>query len=533
MTTINAQSVAGAGDTPRAVAMVRNWFVSTDHKQLGRMFIVLATLFAAGAAVAGVLLGIDGATDTDVLKGSIEQVVTSYRTGLTFVVVLPLMIGLATAVVPLQVGARALAFGRLAATGFWTWLAGAVLLGVAVASNGGPGGGDRQMVRMFLTAHILLLAGLLAVAVSLATTIMTTRTAGMNMRRVPPFTWSVLVFSVCLVLALPVLMGAMLLNYVAYRYGDGWGGTQDVIRWTGFGSSQPMTFVYALPVFGFALETVATASRRRLPMRGIAWAGVGLVGVTALGGITQNRATLRADFADASLNDQIADAVPFLFVNLLPVLGALVVLGVIGLALKPSRPAISAPLLFGFFAAAMVFVGLLANVLAQVADLELDTSRFAGVDFAGVNLFEEGVWLYVMYGAVLMAIGAVAYWSPKLWGAVLPTKLAAPLVLLGLGGVVVSSLPLLIAGFADDFAEAASAISAAGHALMALTVLAFAALAARTFVSGPVAADDPWDGQTLEWTTASPAPVDNFGHVPTVISAEPLLDRKPTIGSDA
>jgi heme/copper-type cytochrome/quinol oxidase subunit 1 len=533
MTTIDAQSVAGAGGTPRAVAMVRNWFVTTDHKQLGRMFIVLGALLAAAAAVAGVLLGIDGATDSDVLKGSLEQVVTSYRTGLTFVVVLPLMIGVATAVVPLQLGARALAFGRLAATGFWTWLAGAVLLGVAVASNGGPGGGDRQMVRMFLTAHLLLLAGLLAVAVALATTIMTTRAAGMNMRRVPPFTWSVLVFSVCLVLALPVLMGAMLLNYVAYRYGDGWGGTQDVIRWTGFGSSQPMTFVYALPVFGFALETVATASRRRLPMRGIAWAGVGLVGVTALGGITQNRATLRADFADASLNDQIADLLPFLFVNLLPVLGALMVLGVIGLALKPSRPAITAPLLFGVVAAIMVFAGLLASVLAQVGDLELDTTRFAGVDFAGVNLFEEGVWLYVMYGAVLMAIGAVSYWSPKLWGPVLPTKLAAPLVLLGLGGVVVSALPLVVAGFADDFAEAASAISAAGHALMALTVLAFVALAARTFVSAVAAAEDPWDGQTLEWTTASPAPVDNFGHVPTVISAEPLLDRKPTIGSDA
>ena len=68
---------------------------------------------------------------------------------------------------------------------------------------------------------------------------------------------------------------------------------------------------------------------------------------------------------------------------------------------------------------------------------------------------------------------------------------------------------------------------AVGHGLMALTVLAFVALAIRSFASGEHAGDDPWDGQTLEWATSSPAPADNFAEIHVIASAEPLLDLKP------
>ncbi len=76
-------------------------------------------------------------------------------------------------------------------------------------------------------------------------------------------------------------------------------------------------------------------------------------------------------------------------------------------------------------------------------------------------------------------------------------------------------------------------LNAVGHALVLVAVLAFVALALRSFLTGPAAGDDPWDGQTLEWATTSPAPADNFSSVHVVISAEPLLDLKPSNGSDA
>jgi cytochrome c oxidase subunit 1 len=103
---------------------------------------------------------------------------------------------------------------------------------------------------------------------------------------------------------------------------------------------------------------------------------------------------------------------------------------------------------------------------------------------------------------------------------------------------VLSSLPYLIAGFAKQPANVSqfdysgpqslwNALSAAGHVLMFLTVLAFVGLALRSARRGALAGDDPWDGQTLEWATSSPAPFANFTDVHTVASAEPLLDLKP------
>jgi len=119
-----------------------------------------------------------------------------------------------------------------------------------------------------------------------------------------------------------------------------------------------------------------------------------------------------------------------------------------------------------------------------------------------------------------------------------PDKQVLPLAALGFLATAFSSLPYLIAGFAKQPANASefdyegpqklwNGLTAAGHFLMFVTVVAFIGLVARSFRNGSVAGDDPWDGQTLEWATSSPAPYANFGDVHTVASAEPLLDLKP------
>ena len=159
------------------------------------MFIGCSVLALAACTVVGALLGIeriDGAGslfDADALP----QLFAAFRVGLVFGVLVPLLLGIAVAIVPLQVGARSLAFPRLAAAGFWTWLGGLVLVIVALADNGGPGGGDAEMVDLFLAAHGLLVIGLAAAALSVATTVLTTRAPGMRMGRVPFFAWSALV----------------------------------------------------------------------------------------------------------------------------------------------------------------------------------------------------------------------------------------------------------------------------------------------------------------------------------------------------
>ena len=161
-------------------------------------------------------------------------------------------------------------FPRLAAAGFWTWFIGAVLVIISIVANGGPGGGNRKFVGLFLVGHIVVLLGLVAAAGSLATTVLTTRAPGMNMReyRCSPGRRSIGALGVLLVL--PAVIGALIFTYVDYRYGRvGFGGNQAINDWIGFGFTQPATFVYAVPAFGFAAEVIAVASGRKLPMRGV------------------------------------------------------------------------------------------------------------------------------------------------------------------------------------------------------------------------------------------------------------------------
>ncbi|HEY0518968.1 MAG TPA: cbb3-type cytochrome c oxidase subunit I [Ilumatobacteraceae bacterium] len=535
MTTIDTHAAGAHGAVSASssgrVASVADWLTTTDHKRIGRLFISVSLLATLGLVVVATLLGIEriDAEGSMLDANSIPQLFALYRIGLVFAVVVPLLLGLAIAVVPLQLGARALAFPRLAAAGFWTWLAGIVLVIISIAANGGPGGGDSKFVAMFLVSHIVVALGLAAAAGSLATTVLTTRAPGMNMRRVPFFAWSALVGAIGLLLVLAAVAGALIYNFVDYRYGRiAFGGNKGIDNWIGFGFSQPATFLYTVPVFGFAAEVIAVASGRKFARRGVMFTGIALVGIAAaLGALLQQPADLRRNISHVSLGPWLSDVVPYALFNLLPLLGAFIVISLGAVALRGTRPRVIAPLVFALLGAFMVFVGILANAIYRVGDAQL-----------GGTVFEEGVWLYIVYGAILSALGAVAYWGPKLWGRVIPDKMALPLAALGFIATVLASLPLLVAGFAKQPAGVTefdysgpqnlwNGLAAAGHVLMFVTVLAFVGLAFRSFTRGAAAGDDPWDGHTLEWATSSPAPYANFADVHSVASPEPLLDLKP------
>lgn len=539
MTTIDSAShTASAGvRVTRAPSPVALWITTSDHKRLGRLLIISGLVALVGISVVGGLLGferIDAATTT-LNANSITQLFAINRVGLAFFVVLPLMLGLAVAVVPLQLGARSLAFPRLAAAGFWAWFFGVVLIVISIASNGGPGGGASKFVALFIAAYGVMLAGLTAIAGSVATTVLTTRAPGMNMRRVPLFSWSALVSALGLLLVLPAAFGTVIYLYVSYRYNKvPFGGNTGVLDYLGFSLTQPTTFLFALPALGFAAEMLPITARRRMPMRGFVLGGLALVGVAAFGGVTQTTQTLPWSGKGLNLHDlgtKLSDLLNYLFFLGLPLLGVIIVVLVAPLAFKGARPKVTAPFLFGFFGLSMVLVGMFGALLNGITDLGL----------AG-TVFEEGAYTYVCYGAVLAGMGAVAHWGPKLWGRRLNENKLIGVALVGTLAVVLSSLPYYVAGFADQPAGTVSfdysgpqnlwnILVTAGHGLMLITVLSFAAIAVGGFRRGELAGDDPWDAQTLEWATSSPPPDNNFADIHAVSSAEPLLDLKSTGGN--
>ena len=254
--------------------------------------------------------------------------------------------------------------------------------------------------------------------------------------------------------------------------------------------------------------------------------GAGVLTVAALAGATQVQHSLT--WTDTSGSDKVKELIPFLIFNGLPILGALIVLGGCALGLAQGKPRVVAPLVPALLGLVMVLAGMLGHLVAQ----------FGPAGLAG-TVFEEGEFNYVVYGTVLMGMGAVAYWGPKLWGRSMPQSAVFGLGALGFLGTVLASLPLYVAGFADQPAgvvdgfsyggpqELWNALGAIGQAVIALTVVLFVLTAARAFSAGDAAGDDPWDAQTLEWSVSSPAPVDNFASVPSVTSPEPLLDLKP------
>jgi len=287
---------------------------------------------------------------------------------------------------------------------------------------------------------------------------------------------------------------------------------------------------------------VGTATRSRLTPRGPILGAIGLAGLGVLAAAIQTPVFLSSGFADLSANDKVAELLPFLLVQVLPLLGTFLAVALVAGGLR-TKPKVSAALVFSLLGALEVLAGAAAGVLHHVGDAGLQGS-----------VFEEGTWLLLVGGVLLGSMGAVAHWGPKWWGRRLPDKALLPLALLTFVGVELASVPLWIAGFADqpgavfpaveagpsvvEFSYSGPAslwntLSAAGLALLVVSVLAFVLLALRSFTTGESAGDDPWDGLTLEWATTSPAPADNFAALHAVRSAEPLLDLKPSTRSDA
>jgi len=244
-----------------------------------------------------------------------------------------------------------------------------------------------------------------------------------------------------------VFVGTLAYLFLDHRNArTGFGGNEGIFVWTGWFVTQPLSFLFAIPAIGMLAELAPIVFGRRTPTRGVLFSGLALIGVAALAGVTQqNIQNLPWSGSDLSVDDletKVRDLVPFLLFNALPVLGMLLVLLVVLQTARPgegTRFAFSPAILFAFFGFGMVLVGMLGNLLHAADDLDLQGT-----------VFNEATLIYVVYGAVLGAMGATIHWAPKLWGATFNSGKVLPLALLGLTGTILAAFPMYIAGFLDQ-----------------------------------------------------------------------------------
>lgn len=533
MTNIDSHPGATTGSSRSGSSFLgaaADWLTSGDHKRIGRLFVGVALLFGAGAGIVGLLLGLERMTPSglQIVPGdAVIQMLAAYKFGLVYGVLVPLLLGIAVAVVPMQVGSRAISLPRTAQAGFWMWLFGALCAIVAIIGNGGPGGGRSDLVDLYLLGLALCMVGLMAAALSVAVTVLTSRAPGMSLDFVPPFSWAALVGSVSVLLSLPVAIGTIAYVYVDHTYGQqALGGNKGIDEHLGWTTSAPLTFLFVIAALGILAELAPVAGRRRHPNRSLVLVGGGLVSTAVLGAVTQSRHVLEWT---GSTGDKLTSAIPFLFFNGLPLLGTLVFIAAAGLAFKGGRPRMTAPVVNAAAAALLILAGMAGHFFASIS-----TSELVGTSF------DEGVLLYLVLGGLLAAFGGLAHWSPKLWGRVLDDRKVGGLGVIALMGSILASLPLYVAGLSGqpfdsvyDFDYSGpvalwNGLNATGLGLVVLSIVAFVGMLVASVRSGEVAADDPWDGQTLEWAIPSPAPTNNFAELVTVSSGEPVLDAKPS-----
>ena len=491
-----------------------------DHKTIGRVWIGSALLFLLVTVVTGALVGFERVDPAlaDVLGGDALKVLAGYRISSLFLVAIPLFLGIATYITPLQVGAPTIAFPRAAAAAMWTWMLGSGLVLASLALGGGPQGDEPDMVDLWFISWGLVLAGLALATICVLATVIALRTPDMTLDRAPLFSWSMLVAGTLWMVTLPVVGASLLLGYLDHRYGQLlFGDPESVYAYLAWVFDQPAAYIVAIPVLGVLAEIAPVVAGREQRHRTAQMAAIAVFGVLAFG--TWAQPAISLEYVDSALYIGMAFAIA---------IPTLALLGGVLDTFRRGRFRGTAPLLLAFAAVDLLLLAIIGGALLSIESLDLfgTTWQTAQADL---------IWI----SAVTGAIAALYWWAPKIWGRFLSNASGnAVVVLLGLGALLLA-VPLAIAGALDqpvatfvlearDGVDVLNGLAATGAVLLVLAAVTTGyavtwALSHRPAADADVA--DPWGGQTLEWSTPSPPPSDNFdGGVEEVTSATPIFE---------
>ena len=531
-------AVAAGGDSgPTVQSSPDQWtpptglarFLSTgDHQTIGQMYVVFALLLSGLALALGILIGIeqadiDGGFGIFTNSNELFQVFGLYRTTLILCGLVPLFLGLATAVIPRQLGASSVAFPRAAAAAFWTWLVGAITHIAATFSYGGLGSVQAdaargQSVELTVLSLGMIGVGLLVGAGVIFTTIVTQRPAGMDLLQVPAFSWSMLVATGVWLFSLPVLLANLVISWVDMRGADavGFGGGDAPFEQVAWAFDAPQVYAWVIPILGIAAEVFTAAHRSRPKMFEPMAVIVGAFGFFAFGAWAQSF----FDSADPTANDAhiVTNEVVFTAFGLAIALvvlayGGWLAFNAVSAGQRPQiTPQFALVTISGVLLTAAVVAGVLRvaePALGVLREFDDDVWRgfFDAMDDLEGSSLVTGMMNFAVLGGLLAAVAGLYHWAPRVLGRPLNVPLSYLSVLPLAGGAILVGLTDVLSGFFDQparpyqtsriadidslgFVEALNVIGLIG-AIAVLGGLALVALnVARSLTSVPEAEAD-------------------------------------------
>jgi cytochrome o ubiquinol oxidase subunit I len=525
------------------------WITTVDHKRIGVMYTLLATVMLLRGFSDAIMMRSQQALASSNAHGFLppehyDQIFSAHGTIMIFFMAMPFVVGLMNFVVPLQIGARDVAFPVLNSVSFWLTAAGALLinlsLGIGEFARTGwlaypplselpfsPGVG----VDYYLWSLQIAGVGTLLSGVNLVTTILKLRAPGMRMSMMPVFTWTALASNMLIVAAFPILTAtlAMLLldRYLGMHFftNDGGGNPMMYINliWTW---GHPEVYILILPPFGVFSEVIATFSRK--PLFGYRSMVVATMVITFLAFTTWlhhfftmgSGADVNGFFGITTMVIAIPTGVK-IFNWLFTMYGG--------------RVRFASPVLWTIGFMVTFTIGGMTGVLMAVppADFVLHNSLFLIAHFHNV----------IIGGVVFGCFAGLTYWFPKAFGFRLHEGLGKAAFWCWFFGFYLAFMPLYILGFMgmtrrmnhyDDpawlpyllVAECGAVLILIGI-LLQVTQLVWSIRHRETLREGA----DPWDGRTLEWSTTSPPPIYNFARVPKVGGLDAYWEVKQEVMS--
>jgi cytochrome c oxidase subunit I+III len=520
---------------------VMGWLTTVDHKRIGIMFLFTALAFFAAGGVEALLIRTQLITPDNTVLGpnGFNEAMTMHGVTMIFLFVVPISIGaFGNYLVPLMIGARDMAFPRLNALSYWIFLASGIFIYVGVFSGNAPTAGWFDYVplaeRTFspgpgidFYALGLIFTGIssTATAINLIVTIFKLRAPGMSINRMPLFCFAFLAVAFALVFALPALTCALillefdrLLGFQFFNVANG----GDTILWQNlfwiFG--HPEVYIIILPAFGIATSIIPTFVRRKMvafPLVALAEILVAFIGFGVwahhMFAVGLSQATT-VYFAAASLIIVIPSGIQlFAWIT----------------TIVTGTPRFATPLLWIIGFIILFIIGGLSGVTfaAVPFDQQLTDTYYVVAHFH-----------YVIFGAAVFPIlGGLYYWFPKVTGRMYYERWGQASFWVTFAGMNLTFFPMHIVGllgmprrqytYPPDLGWTGYNLAESiGAYLLAAGLLMVAANLIVSRFRGAPAGNDPFEGDTLEWSTTSPPPPYNYAVIPRVSSPYAMWDRE-------